>query len=82
MTHIAGIPVIVSAAATEEWKPREPHTDDMRTMVDDFWRCGLILPRRVPAAYQMLGKLFIHPALMVKLPMRLEGIFNPDRYLE
>lgn len=63
MSRFAGMPVVVSEHATKEWQPPEPRTDDMRAMVDEFWRRGVILPRRVPTAYKMLDHLVVHPTI-------------------
>jgi hypothetical protein len=61
--NFAGFPVIITTAATEKRRPREPITDDMRAMVDEFWRRGLVVIRRVPCAYRMAGTLFVHPVV-------------------
>lgn len=67
MSRFAGMPVIVSEHATEERRPREPITDDMRVMVEDLWPFGAVVTRRVPCAYRMLDTLIVHPVIYATL---------------
>lgn len=76
----AGIPVVVTEHATEPRYPKEPRTDDMRAMVDEFWRRGLIVVPRVPCAYQMAGKFFIHPEIYRAMTRRLDKIVDRAFY--
>lgn len=59
------MPVVVSPTATREPTPRDPHTDDMRIMVDDLRRrCP---PAMRPAAFVCDGVIYVHPDLVEKI---------------
>lgn len=74
MTHLApflyvslgmGMPVVTSQHATRQPVLREPHTDDMRAMVDDLRRrCPAA---RVPTAFVCAGTIYAHPDLVDRL---------------
>jgi hypothetical protein len=60
-----GKPVTISEHATALPKLREPHTDDMRAMVDVLLvRCP---PSREPACFEIAGAFVMHPALADRL---------------